>query len=67
MRAFEHTSSRASEIIENEAVGAFITHHRSGSGSPLADTPSLLANGGDIFKMLGYLEENRLSGYVLYE
>ena len=31
MRAFEHTSSRASENIENEAVGAFITHHRSGS------------------------------------
>ena len=31
MRAFDHTSSRASEIIENEAVGACITHHRSGS------------------------------------
>ena len=25
MQAFEHTSSRASDNIENEAVGAFIT------------------------------------------
>ena len=31
VRAFEHTSSRASEIIENEAVGTCVTHHRSGS------------------------------------
>ena len=31
MRAIEHTFYRGSEIINNEAVVAFITHHRSGS------------------------------------
>ena len=35
--------------------------------SPLADTPSLLANGGDILKCWDVLKENRLSGFVLYE